>query len=479
MDYGITPEGFVRKRLEDIRLELISQFEAEFGAIDVSAGSVFGVFIGIMAKEFADEWELLEAVYYSLYPSSADGTSLDNVGDLTGIQRLAATQTIGVVQAYGDLGTPLTIGNVISIINTGDRFTVSNNEVISNVDTVNILIDVDTVTDSIDYTVTINGTPSTFNSGVSATAESIAAGLVVQILISPESIDASDNLDGTFFVTSPDFTVEFTATLTAELAFLKAAANVPVIAEQFGVIQGLAGTATVIETPVAGWDSSNNDLDFIVGRDVETDTEFRIRRAQSLQVTGAGTLESIRSRLLQVVGVTAAFVEENATDIIDGEGRPPHSFESVVAGGDDQDIADLLWLTKPAGIQTTGTESVSVVDSQGATHFMEFSRATEIFLHVRITLTLTPEENYPVDGDDQVAANVLAYGQTLTIGDDVFVQRFYAPVYEVSGIATALIEIATSATAGGAAGAWQTTNLPISNTEVAVFDSGRITVINP
>ena len=62
MDYGITPEGFVRKRLEDIRLELISQFEAEFGAIDVSAGSVFGVFIGIMAKEFADEWELLEAV---------------------------------------------------------------------------------------------------------------------------------------------------------------------------------------------------------------------------------------------------------------------------------------------------------------------------------------------------------------------------------------------------------------------------------
>lgn len=479
MDFGITPEGFKRKRLEDIRLELISQFEAEFGAIDVSAGSVFGVFIGIMAKEFADEWELLEAVYFSLYPSSADGTSLDNVGDLTGVKRLAATQTQGVIQAFGDLGTPLTIGNVISIVNAGDRFTVSNNEVISNVDTVNILIDVDTVTDSIDYTVIINGTPSTFNSGVSATAESIAAGIVAEILISPESIDASDNLDGTFFVTSPDFTVEFTATVTAELAFLKATANVPVIAEQFGVIQGIAGTAIVIETPVSGWDTSNNDLDFIVGRDVETDSEFRIRRSQSLQVTGAGTVEAIRSRLLQVVGVTAAFVEENATDIVDGGGRPPHSFESVVAGGDDQDIGDLLWLIKPAGIQTFGTESVPITDSQGGAHVMEFSRATEIYLHVRITLTLTPEEEYPNDGDDLVAANVLAYGQTLTIGDDVFVQRFYAPVYDVTGIATALIEIATSPNAGDAAGAYQTTNLSISNTEVAVFDSGRIIVVNP
>ena len=110
---------------------------------------------------------------------------------------------------------------------------------------------------------------------------------------------------------------------------------------------------------------------------------------------------------------------------------------------------------------------------------MKFSRATEIYLHVRITLTLTPEETFPVDGADQVALNVLEYGQTLQIGDDVYVQRFYSPVYEVVGIADALIEIATSVLPGDPPGAWQTTNLAISNTEVAVFDSGRITVLIP
>ncbi len=477
MAFGITPQGFNRKRLEDIRLELIEQYEAEFGAIDVSTESVLGVMIGVQAKALADLWEGLESAYNSLYPSTADGISLDNVADFTGVQRLGATQTIGVIQSFGDLGTSISIGRVISIAQTGDRFTVYVNVVIAPaIATTNVLIDVDTVIDSTDYTVTINGTPETFNSGVSATAISIAAGLVGVIDASPEAVDGIDNLDGTFFVQADDAINPFSVVVTAELAILKASVNTPVVSEEFGEIQGLAGTATVIETPVAGWDSINNENDFDIGRNPETDTELRLRRLSSLQVTGAGTLEAIRSRLLQVTGVTAAFVEENVTIVVDGAGRPPKSFEAVVAGGDDQDIADLIWLVKPAGIETYGTETVSVVDSQGISHDILFSRATEIYLWVRVTLTLTSEETYPVDGDAQVALNVLEYAQTLEIGDDVYVQRFYAPIYEVPGIATALVEIATSATPGGPPGAYQTTNLAISNTEVAVSDSGRISV---
>lgn len=480
MTYGITPQGFNRKRLEDIRLELIEQYEAEFGAIDTSAESVFGVIIGVQAKALADLWEGQESTYNSLYPSTADGVSLDNVADLTGVKRLGATQTIGTIQCFGDLGTPISIGRVVSIEQTEDRFEVSDNVVIDPATgTPNVLIDVLTVTDSIDYTVTINGTPATFNSGVSATNLTIAAGIVGQINLSPEAVTATDNLDGSFFIKADDLVTPFAVLVTAELSIDKAAVNATVVAEEFGDVQGLAGTATVIETPVAGWDSVTNEIDFTIGRNEETDSELRLRRLESLQVTGAATVEAIRSRLLQITGVTAAFVEENSTTVIDGEGRPPKSFEAVVAGGDDQDIADLIWLVKPAGIETHGTETVSVVDSQGISHDMKFSRATEIYLHVRVTLTLTPEETYPADGDDQVALNVLEHGQTHQIGDDVYVQRFFAGVYEVPGIATALVEIATSALPGDPPGAYQTTNLAISNTEVAVFDSGRIVIVNP
>lgn len=61
-------------------------------------------------------------------------------------------------------------------------------------------VSVDTAVDSIDYTVTINGTDFTFNSGVSATEITIATGLVGVINGGAEPVTANDDLDGTFTV---------------------------------------------------------------------------------------------------------------------------------------------------------------------------------------------------------------------------------------------------------------------------------------
>ena len=122
-----------------------------------------------------------------------------------------------------------------------------------------------------------------------------------------------------------------------------------------GPILALAGTLTTIETPIDGWSTVTNANNGTPGRAVESDSELRIRRAQSLQVGGAGTVEAIRSRLLeQVDDVSAVTIIENRTDAVDIDGRPAHSFEAVVSGGIDQDIANMLWLVKPAGIETHG-----------------------------------------------------------------------------------------------------------------------------
>lgn len=474
---GITTTGFEAKTLDTIRTELIQAIEAEIGQIDASADSAAGVIIGAVSKGHADLWEGLQAVYNSFYPSSASGVSLDNVADLSGIQRLAATKTTGNVQVKGDIGTVLSAGRVVSAELTGNRFTNDNPLTIDASIAVQAEISITTAIDSTDYTVTINGTPSTFNSGIGATAISIAAGLVAQIITDAEPVTPTDNLDGSFTLDTDDITVTFSVTVGANISLDKISNNMPVIAEEFGVVQGLAGTVIVIETPVSGWDSVSNAVDLTEGRNDETDSELRARRAQSLQVVGAGTVEAIRSRLLQVDNVTGAIVEENATDATDGSGRPPHSFEAIVAGGLDQDIADLIWLIKPAGIATHGTETVSVTDSQGFSHDVKFSRATSIYLWVKVTLTFYSEESYPTDGDDQVAAAVLAFGDTHEVGNDVIPQRFFGSIYEIPGIENVVVEIATSATAGGPPGAYQTTKLSVSNTEVAVFDSARITIV--
>ena len=120
---GLDTTGFDIKRFEDIQADLIASLEAELGPIDTSADSVGGVLVGTISKSLADLWELSESVYNAFYPASASGVSLDNVCDLSGIQRLAATKSTGDVQVKGDVGTVLAVGRVVSTAETGNRFT--------------------------------------------------------------------------------------------------------------------------------------------------------------------------------------------------------------------------------------------------------------------------------------------------------------------------------------------------------------------
>ena len=209
-------------------------------------------------------------------------------------------------------------------------------------------------------------------------------------------------------------------------------------AEDIGVVQAPAGTLTVIETPVSGWDTITNALDADVGLEIETDTELRFRRLQSLQIAGAATVEAIRARILQDVDqVSDVFVFENTSDIVDVNGLPPHSFESVVGGGDEQEIADKIWLVKAAGIATFGDITKIVADSQGFNHSIKFSRATEIKVWMLVQISVDTEfdvgtkqkEKITVTAEDNTTYDVVINGNTFT---------------HVSGIGETDIQIAAS-----------------------------------
>lgn len=80
------------------------------------------------------------------------------------------------------------------------------------------VISVGTVADNTNYTVTIDGTPYTFDSGVAATNITIAAGLTALIDPADPTVDVTNNLDGTFdlnpTVASTAYAVSTTANLT-------------------------------------------------------------------------------------------------------------------------------------------------------------------------------------------------------------------------------------------------------------------------
>jgi len=244
-----------------------------------------------------------------------------------------------------------------------------------------------------------------------------------------------------------------------------------------GAVLALAGTLTNIVTPVAGWDGVNNATDGSTGRDVETDPDLRQRAALSLQVTGAGTVEAIRARILeQIDDVTAVTIIENRTDTVDFNGRPAHSFETVVAGGADADIGQLLWEIKPAGIETTGNEFYEATDSTGSPQPIRFSRAVQVFIWVDVVLTPSGEDNLPVNIQAVVADAIIDFTSSISVGDDVIYQSLFVPIYrDIPGVGMAAVTIGASNNIETEP-AYASENIIIADNEIARFDQSRITV---
>ncbi len=120
--YGLTPQGFVIKTLDEIKQEMDAALRAVFGAqINTSAQSVFGQLIGIFAEREALLWELLADIYNAQYPATAEDISLDLAAALTGHVRLPARAgIIEDVQLSGTVGTVVPAGVVFSVADNPD-----------------------------------------------------------------------------------------------------------------------------------------------------------------------------------------------------------------------------------------------------------------------------------------------------------------------------------------------------------------------
>lgn len=254
------------------------------------------------------------------------------------------------------------------------------------------------------------------------------------------------------------------------------------LALEEGSLVVLANTLTNIETPISGWDTVNNPQDGTTGRDRESDDELRNRRQNSLTIASGCTVEGIRSRLLtDVDNVISARVIENPTENTDNDGRPPHSFEAIVGGGDQQDIADKIWETKPAGIQTYGNTTVIVTDSQGIDHAIDFSRPIQVFIWAKITLEPNGVGTFPSNSQAESIAKekIVEFGNTLSVGDNVIYQALYCPIYDnLDGLKSVTIELAKNSNPNSqpSAGQYASQNITIAADEVSEWAEDRIDV---
>ncbi len=228
-----------------------------------------------------------------------------------------------------------------------------------------------------------------------------------------------------------------------------------------------------VVTPVANLQGIvSNATPPVIGTNDESDAVLRARALLSTENGATNILESLYSALLQVAGVSRVRVYVNATNgTVDG--RPPHSYEVVIVGGADADIANAIWQNHPAGIEVFGTTTEVIVDSQGFNQSMEFTRPTLIPIIIDIVTSSTPE--YPSTGDDEMkqaildyAAGLLVEGEQFGIGDDVLLSRLYTALNSIPGHNVTALQI-------GAPGLG-TADLVIDEDEIADFQLVNITV---
>ena len=112
-DYGLTPQGPNIKRLDVILEEMHSGLSEKWGVnTRQNPESLLNHLLTNVADAIADLWEFGEAVYFSQYPATAEGRSLDNAAQYGGSTREAAAKSYYPIHCTGKDGTKLAAGKV-------------------------------------------------------------------------------------------------------------------------------------------------------------------------------------------------------------------------------------------------------------------------------------------------------------------------------------------------------------------------------
>lgn len=282
-------------------------------------------------------------------------------------------------------------------------------------------------------------------------------------------LDATTTLTVGRLVSNPTTGVQFIT--TAEVTSTTAGSySVAAEATVTGPVAALAGSLTQIDTPVTGWNSVTNALDAVAGSDVESDAALRLRRVEALAAPGSGTPEGARSDLAALSGVSSVSILENTTGTTDGNGLPPYSFEAILDEDgsltDDQLAQAIYDTSKPLGTPTHGTDSGTATDTEGNTHTINFTKVADVNAYVDVTFTTN--DDYPVDGDTQVAAAIAAF--VLDAGQTLFASKIYDLVFNVTGVENITdVQVGTTPSPVG-------TSVVPTIREKVDLDSSRVTV---
>lgn len=434
MAFGLSDEGFDAPRTNDF-LDLIRNDYATATslAIDWARDTFLGQITAIMANRLGELAEAVQAVYDATDPSNATGAQLDNLAVLVGVRRKPATASQVTVVLSGVAGTNISAGRVVQGgADTSTRWQLDDDVTL-----------VSTVLPTDNLIFANNGTnPSTITRTTGSwLADGVGVGTVLAVagsVSNNKSVTVSRLVSASTIEIRESLVDEGSVAATATGAF----ATVVAVAEEKGARPAAALAVNTIVTPVSGWQAVSNPAVASTGTDIETDDELRLRRQDSLAVSGSASILAIRSNLLELTYITAAVVIENdtlVTTVVGGKTLPAKSFSAIVMPNtltqeQQEEVAEAIYKAGPAGIEIVGTDVVaSIVGSDGFEKLVPFDYATPLTVNVVTTVALA--NGYALANvSGAIQTLVSEYIDSRTVGQAVRVLELSALVATVAGV---------------------------------------------
>ncbi|WP_371343875.1 baseplate J/gp47 family protein [Klebsiella quasipneumoniae] len=205
------------------------------------------------------------------------------------------------------------------------------------------------------------------------------------------------------------------------------------------------GELNTIYKAVSGWSTITNVAAGVLGSDEEGRAAFEYRRRQSVAKNASNTLAAIYAAILEVDGVTDAYVTDNKTSTAVEKGVTnysiaPHSFYAAVYGGSDADIAKAIWSAAPPGVDMNGDTSYTVQDTENYVYpypsydiRWETPTPTSMYVEVQIVQSnlLPSDVTSQIKAAIQKAFNGEDGGTRARIGSKVFAGRYYSGIQAI------------------------------------------------
>lgn len=291
-------------------------------------------------------------------------------------------------------------------------------------------------------------TPAVHNLTITGTAGTVVeAGFLVS------------TVEGIEFYLINDATIGEDGTVTADFESVEAGSigNVTV-----GAID------TIVNPDVNIEDIKHNSI-VTLGEEVESDYNLRTRFTLAQAAIGEGSSASIIGAVSKVSGVQSVMLVENDTSE-EVDGRPPHSFEVYVYGGDDTEVAEAIYAKKPMGIQAYGSTTVTIEDEGGTSHTINFTRTVAVMIKVQIKIKT--DNLFESDGVAKIKQNIIDYVAALGNGDDIIRTALYGAIHSVAGV-TETTELKLSGDGGAS---YSESNVELANTHIARITEDDITI---